>query len=404
MRALLVGFLLLAGSSCEPMKPVTVVHVPKHAPAPVTEGDKLRLTRPSAEAYGAVRSGAFVVRDLEDWQKLWKGAADPPAFPPALEARSDMLFFLATEDAIVTKVRVVSAIESASQVVVRVRQTMLGEGCVRRPEERAAIDVVSAPRLDKPVKFVVEDEDGPSCGEPPRAGVTCRMAASESWAPKLTAKMGDVVECELTAESHGKYELVDQGLTLADTPPGSNAKLKYGKARSRATLAIDAYGTYAVRAEATDEAGRKGRATALIDVAPKKSRDVLLELTWSAVDAGDYTLPPPRVILRVTQEGPRGQRCSSEIPVPGLCDARTRGSYTHMRIPASKRKLPVSLLYLDERPQDGPAPCLNVWFDGQKTATVCDRDHRHAEDRWELGTLETGTGKMQPPKPAAPKP
>ena len=132
---------------------------------------------------------------------------------------------------------------------------------------------------------------------------------------------------------------------------------------------------------------------------------MLVQLTWADVDTTELTTPLPRVLLRVTQEGPRGQRCSAEVPVPGLCDAKARGPHTYMKIPASRRKLPISVLYLDERAQEGPAPCVNVWFNGERTVSTCDRDHRHAEDRWELGTLETWTGKITLPKPPPePKP
>jgi len=385
-------------AACAETAPVTVVHL-KKPPREKVEGDAVRTRRSGGETFAGSRSGAFVVRGPPDWQKLWPAAA--PALPVGIDFAAEMLLVVGTEDAIVTQLEVEEVVETATSVVVTVAQTLLGEGCVRRGEERKAVDHVLTPRIDKPIRFVVADRSAPSCGDPPKAQIACRPAKGETWGAKLTAKTGEVVECELSSTVTGKYPLVDQGLSLAELPPGSNAKLAFSKIPGRATLAVDTFGTYAVRAEATDEGGRRGLATAYIDVPPKRTRDVLIQLTWSSVTAGDYTLPPPRVILRVTQEGPRGQRCSSEVPVPGLCEAKTRGSYTHMRIPASRRKLPLSLLYLDERPQEGPSPCVTVWFDGQKTVESCDRDHRHAEDRWELGTLDTATGRVAP-RPAKP--
>ena len=410
--SIFIAVLACLAAGCTPTPPVTVVHVNgKAGPIPTSEdgpGDALRLKKSSAPDFTGLRGGAYVVRTQADWAAMWKGAStEPPALPDGLDLASHMLLAVATDDAIVTKLEISRAAETGTFVTVWVKQTMLGEGCVHKADERSGLDAVLTQRIDKPIKFVVEDEDAPSCGAPPKAEVSCRVGAAKTWTPKITAKQGDLVECELASVATGKYELIDQVLTLSDAPPASKAKLSFSKGSVRAKLAPDVYGTYAVRAEATDEAGRKGTATAMIEVLPKKTRDVLLQLTWSNTDAVDPSTPLPRVLLRVAQNGAKGQRCSAEVPVPGLCEAKARGPYTYMKIPAGSRKLPLSLLYLDERAQDGPTPCVNVWFNGERTATVCDADHRHAEDKWELGQLDTSTGKMvvipKPPPPLAPK-
>lgn len=402
--AAIVASIALSGA-CAPTPPITVIHLAGDTPSKDADvvGDPVAVRRPPADKYSAVRSGAYVVRNTADWQELWRGAAERPEFPQTLDPTKDMLVVIANQDERASHLKVTRAVETGGQLTLWVRQTRLGEGCVRARGAPRAIDAVVTPRIDKPLKFLVEDEQEPSCGEPPKAEISCRLASTRSWAPKMTAKAGDVVECELSTVARGKYELVDQTLTLADVPPESKAKLAFYDGARRATLALDTFGTYAVRAEATDDAGRKGHATALIDVVPKKTRDVLMQVTWTDLDGADPNTSAPRVMLRVAQEGPRGQRCSAEVPVPGLCEASTRGAYTYMKIPASRRKLPVSLLYLDPRPQAGPAPCVNVWFDGERTVSVCDRDRRSAEDRWEIGTLDTTSGKLAPPRaPAEP--
>ena len=406
MRSLSFTFTVAALiCACVPTPPLTVVHVGKDGVKEEINGDAVKTRRPPSDTWTGVQGGAYIVRSNDDWQNMWKAGPETPAFPSTIDPLNEMLLLVATEDAIVSRLKITRVVETGELVTVFVRQTMLGEGCVRRSDERSGVDAVITPRREKPVKFVVEDEDGESCGAPPKTEIGCRLATAQSWSSNVTAKAGDLVECELSTVASGKYELVDQILSLTEAPPSSNAKLAFPKGPTRATIALDTFGTYAVRAEATDEAGRKGTATALIDVQPKKTRDVLVQLTWSGVDTTELTTPLPRVLLRVTQEGPRGQRCSAEVPVPGLCDAKTRGPYTYMKIPASRRKLPISLLYLDERAQEGPSPCVNVWFNGVRTESICDRDHRHAEDRWELGTLETWTGKVVAPKPPPePKP
>jgi hypothetical protein len=378
-----------------------VVHVGKKPLGDDTNGYAISIRRPEPEDYSGLRGGAYVVRTHEDWQKLWRDADEAPPFPQTVDPSTEMLIVVASEDERVAQLKIARATETLGAISVVVRQTLLGEGCVRTWDDHAGVDFVVVPRSDKPVKFFVEDAEGPSCGQPPKSTVGCRVASAQSWSPKLTAMSGEVVECELSTVMQGKYGVIDQALSLEDSPPGSNAKLSFSSGSTRATITPDEFGTYIVRAEATDEAGRKGQATAIIDVTPKKTRDVLIQLTWPDVDPTDLPAPLPRVVLDVTQGGARGRRCSSEVPIPGLCNAKTRGAYTYMRIFASRRRLPLSLLYLDERPQSGPVPCVNVWFNGARTVSTCDRDHRHADDRWEIGTIETWTGKVLPPKSKA---
>lgn len=397
-----VASVVLTGA-CAPTQPITVVHLGQQAPPqPDEDGDPVKLRRPPTDAYSGVGTGAYVIRSEADWQRMWQGELERPEFPKTIDPTKEMLVVIANRDEIVSKLAVTRAAESAGLLTIWVRQTMLGEGCVRTADHPPALDAVVTTRMDKPLKVLIEDEDEPSCGEPPKAELACRRATEPARTATIEAKVGDVVECELSALARGRYELVDQMLSLQELPPSSNAKLRFSSAgTARATLALDAFGTYAVRGEVTDEAGRKGYATALIDVLPSKTRDVLVQLAWADVGTRDTSPPAPRVLLRVAQEGRSGQRCSAEVPVPGLCEAKTRGAYTYMKIPASRRKLPLSLLYLDERPQGGPSPCVNVWFDGERTATMCDHAHRHAEDRWEIGTIDTSSGKVAPPRQLA---
>jgi len=391
--------------ACVPAPPITVVHVSKSQPLPPEEqaGEGLKTRRAANDAYSNIHGGAYVIRSRGDWEKMWSGKDDIPSIPEGIDLQREMMFVVATDDAIVSKLEIGRVIENGGNVSVFVKQTMLGEGCVRnKGDDRSGLDAIVTARIDKPIKFVVEDEDAATCGPPPKAEVSCRVGAAQTWAPKITAKAGEVVECELASVATGKYTLVDQVLSLGDVPPASKSKLTFSKGSVRAKLSPDVFGTYAIRAEATDEAGRKGFGTAMVEVLPKKTRDVQLQLAWSDTETLDPATPLPRVLLRVSGEGPKGQRCSSEVPVPGLCDAKTRGSYTYMKIPASRRKLPLSLLYLDERATTGASPCVHVWFNGERTASVCEHVHRHAEDKWDLGAIDTATGKIIPPAPPPP--
>jgi hypothetical protein len=405
MRTFFAGCLaLFLASACGPSAaPITVVHVGRTVATQEGSADRVSMHRPPPEPYTGVRTGAYVVRDEDDWAKIWKDGAQRADFPKSVTPGREMLVVVANDDPNVSHIKVRRAVETGSLMTVFVRQTLLGEGCLRKPDERVGTDTVVMARTDKPVKFFIEDEDDASCGGLPKADLGCHVPSAKTPTTKLSATAGEVAECDLTASTSGKYALVEQLLTLVDAPPGSNAKLAFARGPNHASFTLDAFGTYVVRAEATDDLGRKGSAIARIEVVPKKTRDVLLQVTWSDVTQADGS--EPRVVLRVAQEGKRGQRCSAEVPVPGLCEAKTRGSYTSMKIPASKRSLALSLLYLDERPKNGPSPCVNVWFDGERTFERCDGDARRPEDRWEIGTIDTATGTIATPSaPPAPAP
>ena len=366
------------------------------------KGDPVKLKRGPQEPFAGARGGFYVIRGPEDWERAWPAERTPP-MPATLDTSKQMLFLAVSEDRAITRIKVQRALETATFLYVWVRETKLGDGCVNKSPDRAA-DAVVAARADKPVKFFVDQETGESCGEPPVANVECRVNNQQTWAKKIEAQPGDAVECTMTATARGKFELVDRLLSVAELPAGSAAKMAFKKGPERGAMEVDVYGTYTIAAEAADEAGRRGKATATIEVKPPKTKDVLVQLVWAGFDRNDVSDTFPRVNLRVAEEGPRGQRCSAEIPIPGLCEVKTRGAYTYMRIPEGNRRLPVSVQFIDERIEKGPGPCVHVWYDGVRTGETCDRLHRDPDEIWKVGVLDTSTGKLlaDGSSPAAP--
>lgn len=396
------AILLLSSAlgACAPSPAVTILRTGADGPAEAVRGDAVKLKRGPREHLGSAHGGYYVVRGREDWDQVWPAGKAPP-MPSDLETNRHMLVLGVAESKAVTQIKVQRAVETATTLYVWIHETTLGEHCV--PKRERAVDAAVTGRVEKPVKVFVSREQAGSCGEPPKASVECRHANADAWSRKLTADPGDTVECLLKTSAQGKFELVDRLLGVAELPPGSASKLAFTKGPERASMELDVYGTYLMFAEATDEAGRRGKGTASIEVRPPKTKDVLVQLAWTGFDRKDESNTFPRVNLRVADEGPLGQRCSAEIPVPGLCDVKTRGAYTYMRIPAGSRKLPVSVQFIDERAADGPGPCVHVWYDGVRTADTCDPSHRDADDIWKVGVLDTTTGKLLDEEPAAPE-
>jgi hypothetical protein len=359
------------------------------------KGDPLKLKRGQAESFSGSKSGFYVVRTADEWKGAFP-ADGAPTQPTALD-NSQMVFFAVAESQRVTHLKVERAVETAEMLYVWVRETSLGKSCVNKSGERA-FDAVVAPRTDKPTKFIVEQEQSEGCGEAPEAKVACRLKSQADWGTTVQAQLTDAVECEMTAQTRGTSELIDKVLSI-ELPPGSTAKMMFPKGPLRGELLTDVYGTYTVVGEAADEMGRRGKSSATIDVKPPKTKDILVQLVWGSIELGDDSAKFPHVNLRVTDEGPKGQRCSADLSVAGLCEGKRNGAYTYMKIPEGHRSLGISVQYVDEHPEKGPAACVHIWYDGARTAEMCDRQHRTPEDIWKVGVLDTSTGKIGPDVP-----
>lgn len=381
---------LAAFAACSSTPAVTVVHGP---PQEQVKGDSIRLRHGAQEPYVGIPGGFFVVRTRDDWRYLWQDkAGGTPRLPPTLDLERQMLLLGISDAKDTIAMKIERAVDTGELVNVWVKEIKTGEGC-RTKHERPAFDAAVAPRLDKPVRFYVQEERGDSCGQPPTAGVECRIGDAKAWSARLTAQPGDKIECELTSDARGRYPIVDRVLSLGELPGGTSAKLAYEKGPTRGTFSVDVFGAYTVRAEVTDEIGRKGVGTAKIEAVPPKTKDVVVQLVWTNFDVSDDPEAFPRAKLRV--EDPATRRvCSAETPDPPLCQAKAHGSYTVMTLKAGERKLPLSVDYVDERVDKGPLVCVQLYREGARTDEACDRAHRNPDEHWDAGVVDLATGKF----------
>lgn len=402
-----VALFLGHAAACSTTPAISVTHFSGGDKPPEVAGDAVKMKRGTLESYAGLRGGFYVVRSPEDWRVAWQ-SGDAPPVPATLDTVHSMLVLAAAEEKETTQIRVQRIVETGSLVHVWVKETKAGEGCEPK-KERNAFDAVTTPRIDKPIKFYVETERGESCGAPPLATVQCRVGNAPNWVEKSVAQPGDKVDCMMNAESRGAFAVVDRVLGVAEFPGGSSAKLAYlpGNA-TRGSFSVDVFGTYSLRGEGTDEAGRKGIGLASVSVLPPKSRDVIVQVVWTNFDANDDPETFPRTKLKALErKGPKSgaklRECSSEgTHAADTCEIRHQASYTHMTLKASDRKMALSVQYVDERIEKGPLLCINTYFDGAKTAETCDRKHRDADEKWDLGALDMATGRFDwQPDPAA---
>lgn len=401
----IVGQAATVGCTASPR--ITVVRLGPGAATDAVDGDPVTIRRGGQEAYVGLRGGFYVVRSVEDWRNVWP-SGNEPALPSMLDPRRLMLLLAAAEQKDVVGLKIRKVVETGDKVHVFVQETKAGEKCTAKPEHEPT-DAVVASRIDKPVKFHVEVVREESCGDPPAVSVRCRLEDAAAWTEKLVAKPGDGVECEMSTAVRGKFAIVDSALTMGALPGGSASKLAFPKGPSRGALSIDVFGSYSLRGEATDESGRKSVATATIDALPPKTRDVVAQLVWANFDASDDPDTFPRVKLRAFEDArdvkskAKPAECSVDAPRPDLCQTRARGAYTVMTLPASAKRIPLDVVYSDERIEKGPLVCVHLYFDGARTGETCDRKHRDASERWQVGTVDMATGKLVEAAPPAAK-
>lgn len=392
--AALSGSALATG--CSNSAPVTVIRAstPEGQGAESIRGDTVRFKHVQ-DGFLGMRGGFWVVRTEGDWRSA-QVAGQETALPSAIDGSRTMALLAVAETKDDVELKIRKVVETGDHLHVFVKQTKAGENCVSKLEQ-IPFDAVSLPRIEKPVKFYVEEDAGESCGDVPKASVKCRLSTEQTWSDKLSAQPGDLVDCELTAEAQGRFALTDRTLSFGELPGGSAAKLSYTRAPVRATFPVDVFGTYSVRAEAVDEAGRHGVGLAQIAALPPRTKDVIVQLVWMNIDATDDPDTFPRVRLRAKEQGAPVRECATDKGASGFCEVRSRSAYTHMKLAPGDKRVNLTLDYFDERVDKGPLVCAQIFFDGARNAETCDRKHRNANEKWDIGTIELATGRLIEP-------
>ncbi|MCA9576948.1 MAG: hypothetical protein R3B36_23555 [Polyangiaceae bacterium] len=405
----ILGALLLSHIACTPSARVTVVRSASGEDGREVSGDPVKVKRGVIPAYSGPRSGYFVLRSDEDWESGWDTSKDG-ARPRSLEDRSQMALFAVAEGVDTTELKLGRVVENATHIHAFVSETLIGQGCVERPE-KPPFDAIVMRRSEKPIQFHVVTARARSCGEAPEADLKCRVEKAPEWSASVVARPGDAIECEATSRVRGTFAVVDRVLTMMSAPPGSTTKMALTKNGTRGAFVVDAYGPYKLRFEAVDDSGRRGTATAQVDATPPKTDDVYVQLAWGNFDRQDDPATFPRVTLAITEvRDPKAppsrlppEECSAETKnhMPD-CDLRAIVGYAFAKLKTRDKKVQLRVRYQDERIEKGPMVCLRAWYKGELTLDACDRLARAADDTWTTGPLDLSTGK--PFDPDAPPP
>jgi hypothetical protein len=185
------------------------------------------------------------------------------------------------------------------------------------------------------------------------------------------------------------------------------------------TFPTDAYGTYAVGLDVTDDLGRTSNATNEVRVTPPKDA-LVVQMLWTKFDPSDDPATFPRVELHVagdktpipvTRDSTYASRNQPWIlikgdcvvgseKIPEWCEAHTIGTTWIERVQIDAfPQYRIGVKYLDDRYDGQPVLCVRT-FRGELASEWCDKAVRKAGSWWDSGRLDAQTGK--PPAPPAP--
>ena len=376
---------------------------------PDIEGTELVPISLGTENYKEAKPGFHVSRSSEDWLDVWRDPrpdARHPAPPSQVSFSDQMIISAVVDDPKITSFEIAGVRRSPNGVHLYVTETLVGEGCAAPPaREEPWMAFVAVPRVDDDLHVHQDRVHDPRCSAPPEAKVQCRVAGSgQTPSDKMTAAPGITVDCDGTksAASPGGT-LVDRNWYLESLPLGSTVRLTVSKSTVGVTFPLDAWGTYVVRHEVSDDSGKSGRGTASIDVLPPAGI-VPIELVWSKFDRSDDPSTFPRIQIHVIEHpapfGDRTRDCSVDAQKPAWCEIAEVGVTQQVKLkPQPGKRYRVEVRYVDDRFKGAPVACVRTFPDGKKAVDLCEYPDtvRNAGATWALGAIDPETGTFGDP-------
>jgi hypothetical protein len=394
---------------------VHVTHTPTGDHAVQEPGSPLKLSRWDVTlAHEGLKHGYFVVKSDIQWHELWPtvDADKVPLLPRDIDFTREMLLVSSPSATETTGSEVRTAILNDRELHVYVTETELGAECPPNADAAAKSYDLARVQLidDKPITFHVDTELGEACGKPPEATVACKPDHTNApLAAKLKVEPTTKVVCQV-AEVHADRPVFDMTWTWESAPPGSVAKIDVAHGGRSVTFVPEVIGTYRLLLEVSDDLARKGTTTVDVDVPPPNA-PLSLQMAWTKMDPEDDPSTFPRIELHafgVTPEmpkaggpAPRGsdvawgkvRDCSLAAPVAS-CTAKLAGPTTLMTLdPKSSKGFALAVHYVDERVVGQPVVCVRSYADGKLSADRCDPDKRDADSWWNVGVIDSKTGK-----------
>lgn len=409
---------------------IFVSMVPSGVHSAREDGNPLNLTRWDFDPRVGLTRGYWIVKSEHEWRDLWPNTdADRiPLLPEGIDFGREMLIVAAPTDEGATGARIHQAIDTPeSGVHIYVSQVLPGLGCPPGEggkTEKVPVDLARIPALDKEIHFHVDTKNETPCSPPSEAKIGCRSeGAPEGYLDKLTVEPGKRVTC-VSEGKLGSRAMVDRTWSFQSVPPGATPKMTVTEGGAGINFGTDAYGTYSVALDITDDLGRVSRTTSDVTVAPPKDA-LVVQMLWTRFQPEDDPSTFPRVELHIVGDKPPpppppghslpplASRSQPWILVhgdcvlggqkpPAWCKARTLAATTVVELPIDAFPLyRIGVRYGDDRYAGQPVLCVRT-FRGALATEWCDDKVRSEGNWWDVGTVDAVTGKL--PAPPAPPP
>jgi hypothetical protein len=411
---------------------LTVKHANGVDPQP-EGGDPMATTPIHRDDLAHHKPGYAVLRTTDDWDLFF---ADPSLRPNGIDFTQQMVIAAYADDSTLSALNITKVTDTGSQVNVYATEVSPGDGCKQR-QDHPAYTLVTVDKKNEPVLVWVDRDQGARCeADPPKVTVTCRVPPAKEWTENIVAPIGQTVECAAAVDAMQHRTIVDRDWSIRELPRGSDARVTLIDEANKASIVVDALGTYRLRVAATDEAARVGEAIAKIE-APPPSDDLYVEMVWSNFTSSDDPDTFPRVELRakepagrdlnivpvappskaqsvLNQRRPPGAPSIAPKVVPNLCtidladhplwcDTWKYGKNTLMRLRgASGGRFAITVHYVDDRFAGAPVACIRTFAKGKLALELCDNQLRKADTNWEIGSIVEATGRFDIPEDLTP--
>ena len=348
-------------------------------------GDDYDFQHVSVEGYTQQKPGFYAVHGASDWVSMFDESPQGtrPPVPASVDFQKSMLFVATSKTPGAKSIEVQKITRTADGLHIYVLETLPADQCPAQDKKGTPMDIVSLDNVPFDMHVVYDRVHADSCGPPPDAVVTCRVAGSgQAGSDKLVATPGENIDCDSSQSKPQIGQIVDRKWQLNAAPPGSSTKLTVGKDNIGVTFPVDAWGAYQVGLDVRD-ATRDGSGLGVVEVLPP---DAGVELYFSR--PGDPA-SMPRVELHVIDLGSFAD-CNAKTSKP-WCDVKGSPLLQQATIsPESNRRYKVQVKYLDARLPGGPGVCVRAFAKGAPPQSTCDGEdvQRGKNAIWELGALD----------------
>jgi hypothetical protein len=411
---------------------IFVSRVPSGVHSAREEGDALTLTRWELDPRVGLSRGYWIIKSERAWRELWVAvdAERIPLLPPGIDFGTEMLVVAAPTEGSATGARIHQVIDTPEAGVhIYVSQIVPGLGCPANEatgrDGKVPVDLARVRSRDKEIHFHVDTKNEEPCAPPSEAKVGCKIDGTpDPYQERLSVEPGKSIACRSEGKL-GSRAMIDRTWSFRALPAGTTTKMTIGDGARGITFGTDAFGTYAIGLEVTDDLGRTSRGTTDVEVTPPKDA-LVVQMLWTKFQPEDDPSTFPRVELHLLGDKPpppplpghvlppmaarsqpwilvHGDCTLENTKPPAWCHARTLSNTTIAEVSTDAFPLyRIGVHYSDDRYAGQPVLCVRT-FRGALAGEWCDDKIRSEGNWWDVGRVDAITGKVPVP-PAPPRP